>query len=337
LRSIVAYIPQETIRRLKTSQSGCKYSYDAVGFRDAEKIDPNERMSLAAFATMLEVAAYEQSNETLGLELGRNMGFINSGRLKPLIESADTLGIALEKFVKYFSVVQTSTRNTLTISNGVARLSYVITDPAVRFRTQDAAYTIAQHRAMIRDLVGGKLAVSGVHFEFAAGQSADRYTRNFGAPVQFECRENAILFPARALEHPIMTADRKVHSKKEQEIARAVRRKEEQLALGESVKEWVTASVSVGAPTNIEHIASDFGISPRSLRRKLAEDGRTYHQIRDHARLEMAKSFLSKTLQPITSIAGQLGYSETSAFCRSFKAQSGFTPAEFRRDGPHRT
>jgi AraC-like DNA-binding protein len=93
----------------------------------------------------------------------------------------------------------------------------------------------------------------------------------------------------------------------------------------------VALSLCRSAVTDIEVVASDFGMSTRSFQRKLAERDVSYFDIRNRVRAHIAKCMLAETSVPITSIALQLGYSETSAFSRGFKIQIGETPVEFRR------
>ena len=76
--------------------------------------------------------------------------------------------------------------------------------------------------------------------------------------------------------------------------------------------------------------ARAFGRSPRSFQRKLADLGLTYVDIRDAARCSVAKRLLEQTTSSITDIALEIGYSELSAFSRSFKRQVGLGPSRYR-------
>ncbi|MFS8146223.1 nitrilase-related carbon-nitrogen hydrolase [Rhizobium sp. BR 249] len=55
-----------------------------------------------------------------------------------------------------------------------------------------------------------------------------------------------------------------------------------------------------------------------------------FGRIRTRVRTHMAQSMLTHTSMSITEIALYLGYSESSAFSRSFKQQVGTTPASYR-------
>jgi AraC-like DNA-binding protein len=334
--TISVTIANELIDAAAKKRAACEAINSRVGVSRVDLEGRSETIPLAAFTSMLEVAAYEASNETFGLELGRDFKLSAFGPLSALMASADTLGSALEKFSRYFGLLQTNTRSDLKVNGGVARLSYLVIDPTARFRVQDAAFTIAQHYSMIERLLGTSPKVIGADFEHSAGNAGEKYVRHFSAPIRFNQRDNALLFDAHLLERPIAISDRKVHRQIEVQIAEAHRKRTIQFGLEQCVEDWVTASVCQSAPTNIEYIAGDFGMSTRSFRRKLAESGLTYVDIRDRIRLTIARCMLSETSRSITSIALQLGYSETSAFCRNFKRQAGTTPAEFRRKGTSR-
>jgi AraC-like DNA-binding protein len=105
------------------------------------------------------------------------------------------------------------------------------------------------------------------------------------------------------------------------------------LDLVRGIEAWIAASLCRSAATDIEVVAGDFGMSIRSFQRKLADHGIHYLDIRNRVRSHIAKCMLVETSIPVTSIALQLGYSETSAFSRGFKIQVGETPAEFRKRG----
>ena len=58
--------------------------------------------------------------------------------------------------------------------------------------------------------------------------------------------------------------------------------------------------------------------------------GVAFADLRNRVRLRLARAMLTETRMPVTQIALHLGYSETSAFTRAFKAMTGRSPAAFR-------
>lgn len=288
-------------------------------------------VSLASFTSMLEAAAYECGNTTLGLELGKEFRISALGPVSHLVRTARTLGDGLEKFIRFFGSVQTGTRTTLTVANGTARLTYSISDPAIRCRVQDAGLTLAVEYSMLSSLLGPTWTATGVDFEHAVGDDLAFYRQHFSCPLRFERRENALMFPARFLDTSLRDADENLHTKLEADLDQTMRSQATALDLVQSIEAWVASSLCRSVITDIEVVASDFGMSTRSFQRKLAAHDISYFDIRNRVRAHIAKCMLAETSVPITSIALQLGYSETSAFSRGFKIQMGETPAEFRK------
>ena len=100
------------------------------------------------------------------------------------------------------------------------------------------------------------------------------------------------------------------------------------LGFATRIEDWLR-STPAGA-SGIRHAARAFGRSPRSFQRELADLGLTYAEIRDAARCSAAKRLLEQTTSSITDIALEIGYSELSAFSRSFKRQVGLGPSRYR-------
>ena len=100
------------------------------------------------------------------------------------------------------------------------------------------------------------------------------------------------------------------------------------LAFATRIEDWLRATPP-GA-TGIGQAARAFGRSPRSFQRELADLGLTYADIRNAARCAVAKRLLEQTTSSITDIALEIGYSELSAFSRSFKRQVGLGPLRYR-------
>jgi len=81
---------------------------------------------------------------------------------------------------------------------------------------------------------------------------------------------------------------------------------------------------------DIAAVAACLGISRATLFRRLREEGELFRDLRSRSRLAHAARLLRTTKRDIGVISAALGYSETSAFSRAFKAQNGISPNEYR-------
>jgi AraC-like DNA-binding protein len=74
-------------------------------------------------------------------------------------------------------------------------------------------------------------------------------------------------------------------------------------------------------------------MSPRTLKRRLAEQGTTFSELMDDARHQKALVLLLDPRLTIEAIAATLGYSDTANFSRAFKRWTGRTAGRgARRD-----
>ena len=71
-------------------------------------------------------------------------------------------------------------------------------------------------------------------------------------------------------------------------------------------------------------------MSPRTLHRRLEDEGTSFRQVLGEVRRELAARHLSERQLAISEIAFLLGFSEPSAFHRAFKRWTGHAPLTYR-------
>lgn len=81
----------------------------------------------------------------------------------------------------------------------------------------------------------------------------------------------------------------------------------------------------------LDDIADQLHLSPRTLHRRLEEEGSSFRGIKDALRRDLALARLSKTRDSVAQLAADLGYADTSAFYRAFVEWTGMAPAHYRR------
>jgi len=81
----------------------------------------------------------------------------------------------------------------------------------------------------------------------------------------------------------------------------------------------------------LEDIGDRLHLSPRTIHRRLDEEGSSFRAIKDALRRDMALARLTKTRDAVSQIAADLGYADTSAFYRAFVAWTGMAPVHYRR------
>ncbi|HLO64179.1 MAG TPA: AraC family transcriptional regulator [Azonexus sp.] len=84
-------------------------------------------------------------------------------------------------------------------------------------------------------------------------------------------------------------------------------------------------------PLSLNDIADRLHLSPRTIHRRLEEEGSSFRGIKDALRRDMALARLTKTRDSIAKVAADLGYADTSAFYRACVEWTGMAPVHYRR------
>lgn len=100
--------------------------------------------------------------------------------------------------------------------------------------------------------------------------------------------------------------------------------------LGRLVRRTIASSLT-GRTPNIAETAKAAGMSVRTLQRRLLQDKRTYSQLLEEVRFEIARRLLSDPSVTLAKAARRLGYSDPAHFTRAFHRWAGTTPSAYRR------
>lgn len=92
-----------------------------------------------------------------------------------------------------------------------------------------------------------------------------------------------------------------------------------------------TSMTDFGRVPQLVDIARLHDLSERTLARNLANSGTSFRELLDQTRMELGKELLLHSDLPVHGVAERLGYSEASAFVRSFNRQFSVSPAKWRK------
>ena len=82
---------------------------------------------------------------------------------------------------------------------------------------------------------------------------------------------------------------------------------------------------------SLAQCATRFGLSTRTLQRRLGEEGMSFQAVIAAARLQVAAGMLSEPDMPIGLVGLLAGYSDQPHFSRQFRDGTGLTPLAYRR------
>ena len=81
---------------------------------------------------------------------------------------------------------------------------------------------------------------------------------------------------------------------------------------------------------DVQTIAAEIGLSPRTLQRRLAEEGTSIRDLVRRHRSQVVERLLTDSKAKMTVIAHDVGYSDATTFSRAFKSWRGESPRDHR-------
>ncbi|MEV0766173.1 AraC family transcriptional regulator [Nocardia sp. NPDC050435] len=298
---------------------------------DADEIP----ISPVSLVELLNHAAAILECPDLGLRIAGRQDLSALGSLATALQSCATLGDALDCATRYL-FVHSPTIALAVVPDpygaaGVEALRYSI--PA-RGRNDSQAIDLglgAIHRYALA-LAGGRYGLRSVELPHRPAAPLSSYEEFFQAPVRFGCSAALLRVPCSLRRQPIPGGGNR-HLR---ELAEALLIEQLPTNANAILAPRVRAALHHGlgrTPVDIATIASRLSVTPRTLQRRLAEEGTSFSVILDDVRRHTAARYLTDTTMALSDVATRLGLAEQSILTRYSKRWWGVTPTTLRRHG----
>lgn len=251
------------------------------------------------------------------------------------IISCDNLGQAIRRASEFYrTFFDERSQLYANFSEQYARVGYrTITSPDAGQVAAADAYGLSMWHRFFGWLCGRPIELKRVDFSGDTPERVEKYEELFGCPLYFRQPNDLLYFDSACLAWPV------VHT--EHSLREFLRTAPYQLLIMESdpdsnnlaaqVKAMMGHDFSEGFP-GFEAISRALNMSAPTLRRRLKREGTTFQQLKDAARCDAAKLCLDRPELSINDVALQMGFTDPSAFHRSFKKWTGKTPGQFRTE-----
>jgi AraC-like DNA-binding protein len=292
-------------------------------------LDPNNRLDFLQVGRLLVECVAATGREHFGLLVGQRAGPAAVGIIHELMPFTRTLRSALYAVRSHLHLHDRGGVLVLTEqSRTLLECAYIVFRPNTTGAGQIGDGALAILLLMLRSLLGPAWKPVGVTIAHRPPGDTRPYRRFFNAPVSFDAPRSALLVPAGLLDRQLPSADARAEAAIRAVIVDAEAARPLSLTL--QVKQLVSAML-VGFAPSFPQIASSLGMSGRTLRRRLADEGTTVTAILDETRTEFARQLIVDTRMPIHEIAQTLHYAKPGAFSRAYLGWTGITPLSARR------
>ena len=185
------------------------------------------------------------------------------------------------------------------------------------------------HVSLHRDVMGSSFSASGLDFTFGRPRGTKRDIEVFGCPARYGQPENRLHFDAHWLNDPSSLGNEVTYSEVLQLCKKMLGELKLNTGIAGKVREIFLARL--GQPTSFELVAKRLAMSPRTLRRRLEQEGTSFRELIDELRAHAAIKYVRDTDLTIEDVAYALGFSDAAAFRHAFRRWTNSAPHEYRR------
>jgi AraC-like DNA-binding protein len=291
---------------------------------------------IATGFTFSELVALEEKaldltrDEGLGLRLAEQSSEAAFDVVAHLATHAPTLRDAVALCTQFQRLLMDGTAVTLTERAEAAVVRVEFPRSTLRADRMLAEFAIGGFVRMIRSFTVHDVVLRAVSFEHPRPAHARAYTRVFGGAERFSQPLTGVEIDRELLDRRQLHHHPELHSVLHREAANKL----ERLSSGsesaaDRIKQYLM-SVPPKRMPDMDGVARALGISARSLRRRLADEGVSYKAIVQSVLETRAEQMLSDPNRSIQETANEMGFSDPSAFQRAFKRWKGMTPGQFK-------
>ncbi len=280
-------------------------------------------------ARLFECAAERTGNPCMGLNMGQEFHYENSGLLVLAMLAAPSVESGMRCLNRYDKYVDTGIETSFDFGGDLAEFgARLLVDGDTRV-DQLNEYLMAFLVKSLTNATRKPVPLTEVWFRHDNGGNRSELEAFFRAPVRFSRDSNMLRFKCSYLQERFRSSNKLLYDTLIKALRTYFTSINEQAGFIDVVSREIIRGRGDEAPS-AERIALRLAISPRTLRRRLADEGFSFQEAKNLAREKQAKYYLGQTSMSLSEIAFELGYSELSAFSRAFRAWAGETPQSYR-------
>lgn len=281
--------------------------------------------------TLLNSCAEMTGNQSFGLHMVDYCDLAMFGTYGYLMGHAPTVRRLLEIVELYFPTFYRGPGITLQDNGSTRTLIYNAGGDTSESRRHTNEWTIGFFADLFARRIGKNQYPLSTEFTNSAPDDLAALHRIFGRNITFNAHRTAFEFETLVLDCTSADSDPQLLSILTDQAENLLREVLEPKSFAAEVKLKILADMDQGG-ARVEDVACAMALSRSTFKRRLTERGTTFRKLRDEVILEVAGQALLKTQAEVGIVAQKLGYSELSAFDRSFRRITGMSPTQYRQN-----
>jgi AraC-like DNA-binding protein len=328
IRSVNILYARQAVQFMLAHYPGLERLLSAEQLDYAVQHELSERCQLSDWHALIRMCAQYAPHQDPIVDLATHFKPWRLGLLGSLLLSSATLGDLLRLMAQMHPLLD----DVLTAEHGVQgqlaffRLGPTSTDQAHCL----ARITLLQLSQLMRIATDRLDIVAEGLFAGPPPMDATTYHHLLGRSARFDQSDNVLVFDAAHLSAPVVSSDYTVHQLLRNQALQALTRAAPQHV---SLEAQLRILIRARLPIGVDHktLAIALGLSTRALQRRIKEANIPFRSLVEEEKRAAALRCLNDTEMSVLDIALALGFSEHSAFSRSFKRWMGLSPTSYRQ------
>ncbi|MDQ1242252.1 MAG: hypothetical protein QG601_1152 [Pseudomonadota bacterium] len=303
------------------------------GLDETQLADPALHISHATFQRLFLSAVTMAREPALGLFVGERLVGSTHGIVGYAMLNSGTLREALGLLQHYMPLRMPLVALSMQSQRSEVRVCVTATCPLEELERTLLEAVILSVKNLLDTSSMGVADVQYVAFPFPAPRYASLARQFFRCEVRYAQAWAGFALPTRTLDVPLRLADPAAF----REAARICQQELDKLSASDSTASRVRRLLlekQTGFPS-LEVTARHFHVTPRTLHRRLAEEGTSFRELLEEVRHTLAVEHLRSGRFSVEEVAYTLGYSDTANFRRAFKRWEAVSPAAYRTSQQH--
>jgi AraC-like DNA-binding protein len=292
-------------------------------------LSPDLRLPFPDLLDLLDRAARISGFPHIGLLLGLRFDLTSHhGLIGALMQTAPTLKQALVDFATWqpeYSSGAIVYLNRLGDEYELGHGTYAVSSPGTRVLSD---LVVGVGSCMVRQLTGGSVGPIEAHFTHGAEEDGAIYGRLLRMPARFNQPRTGVILQAAAMGTAPPGSDPLERQRLLRIIEDAAWTTRPDFAT--KVSRAIRHHLHYDGPT-LPAVAGELGLHPRTLRRRLHDEGQTFESLRDEVRFAVARELLELSGIPVAEVGAFLGFEAPGVFSRAYRRWSGTSPSNWRK------
>lgn len=302
-----------------------RFAIDPAIMEDANGLIPYRLM-----VQLLEYAAGDLHCPDFGMKLAAMQGpFKIVGPLGVAVRNSQTLGDGLRycaEHVRVFSKAVGMSFEKRPEKNWFLRFEILL--DRLPHTTQVVEHALSWVHHSIPIISGEKVRTREIWFAHEPCAGKSDYRHHLGTSVRFGQPMSGLLFNDEDVEVQLVNPDRQLYALATSFIDRSFPSEDQRVS--ERVRMLIRNLLREGECTQ-GRVSAELCMHPRTLQRRLQEEGKSFESIKDSVRRDVVIYYLGQSRLPLVQVAAALGYLEVSTLSRSCYRWFSLSPRRLRR------